>query len=365
MDIVVDSGSGLIKAGYSGEEAPQVVEPAIVGRPRQGAKRAGLKEVYAGEEAQSKQGALRLEYPVARGIVDNFETACVLWRHIFECLEVDPAECRVLMAEVPLNQSSDRRRTAEVFFDDLGVAGFRLVNSAVLALATSDRDTGVVVQCGEQVTRAVPIVDGRILTHAVQYLDIAGRDLTHRMTRLLAEQGHAFTTTAEREIVRDIKERLCYISLDYEMEMNSRAAASNRQKSYELPDGQIILVSYERFQAPEALFRPHLLGMDDAGMHEAVYKAISASDAALRKQLYANVVLDGGTTMLPGLADRLHKELAALAPANTRIKVIAKPERRYGAWVGGSILSSQDAFADTWTTRDMYREEGPTVVDET
>ncbi|CAF1467837.1 unnamed protein product [Rotaria sordida] len=360
--IVIDNGSGTIKAGFPTDDKPRVIFPTVIGRLRYPKTLYETSQYIGGEAIKSKE-ILSIHYPIEHGIITNWDDMEKIWHHTFyNELRVAPEEHPILLSEAPLNPKANREKMAKILFEQFNTPAMYVANQGVLSFYSLGKTAGVILEIGDDVSHSVPINEGYAIPHAINRLDIAGRDLTDFMVRLLAERGYTFTTTAEREIVRDIKENLGYIALDFEQELLASIHSNNIKESYKLPDGEIVTIDNERFRCSEALFVPAIMNREEPGIAETVYSTIMKCDIDIRKELYLNTVLSGGTTMFSGIVDRMQKEITALAPSTVKIRIIAPQERNYAVWIGGSILSSLSTFQTMWITKQEYNEFGPSIV---
>jgi centractin len=354
--LVLDNGSGTIRAGFAGSETPSSVFPSYVGRPKHPRVLAGALEgdVFIGPRAQELRGLLKLKWPLEHGIVTSWEDMERIWRYIYETeLKTMSEEHPILLTEAPLNPRANREQAAQLLFETFNVPAMFVAVQATLSLYAAGRTTGIVLDVGDGVSHAVPVYEGFAVNSAVRRVDVAGRDMTEYLQTLLRRAGYVFHTSAEKEIVRQMKEKICYVALDPRREEKEWAQVhypgndDERKKKfveYTLPDGKKIAIGAERFRAPELLFDPELIGLEYSGVHQMVVDAIQRTDMDLRRNLYGNIVLSGGGTLTKGFGNRLVQEVNRVAPKDMRIKIFAPNERMYTTWIGGSILAGLSTF---------------------
>ena len=236
----------------------------------------------------------------------------------------------------------------------------------------SGRTTGIVLDIGDGVSHAVPVFEGFAINNAISRIDVAGRyfyfdsiiriklyrDITEYLQFLLRKSGYYFQTSAETEIVRIIKEKTCYIALNCNKEEKEKR---DKCDDFVLPDGQVLKLGCERFLAPEVLFNPEILGLEYMGVHQNIIDSIQKADVDLRRSLYSNIVLSGGSTLFKGFGDRLLNEIKMQACKDVKIKIFAPPERKYSTWMGGSSLGSLSTFKKMWVTNEEYQED-PDII---
>ncbi|DAA76463.1 TPA_exp: Uncharacterized protein A8136_0777 [Trichophyton benhamiae CBS 112371] len=377
--IVLDNGSGTIRAGFAGEDLPKCYFPSFVGRPKHPRVLAGALEgdVFIGQRAQELRGLLKIRYPLEHGIVTDWDDMEKIWQWVYEGeLKTLSEEHPVLLTEPPLNPRTNRDTAAQILFEQFNIPALYTSIQAVLSLYASGRTTGIVLDSGDGVSHAVPVYEGFAMPSSIRRIDVAGRDVTEYLQLLLRKSGYVFHTSAEKEVVRMIKEKTGYVAMDPRKEekewSTNGGKADSKMAEYVLPDGHKlkdlmadrpthVKIGVERFRAPEILFDPEIIGLEYPGVHQIVVDAINRTDMDLRKSLFANIVLSGGSTLCKGFGDRLLHEVQRLAVKDMRIKIFAPPERKYSTWIGGSILAGLSTFRKMWVSIDDWH-ENPDII---
>jgi actin-related protein 2 len=396
--IVLDNGSGYLKAGYSNQTSPEICIPALVGREilrygekidlnkiketkkkseqkkliKQMIKERHLKEIMIGDEIIGFRSLLDLSHPVTEGIITDEEDLFKLWDYtLTQKMGIeDPSEKKIIVTEAPLNPISNKIKIFEILFEKIGVGAINVEPQAKCSLFAEGIDTGIVLDSGDGVTHCIPVSDGAILKHNIERMDIAGRHITEYLVRLLQKKGYAFNSSADFDFVRELKEKYCFVSNDIENDRRLERETSFYNSYHLLPDETRIRISDEKFEAPEILFNPSLIGKEYDGIPYMMMKSINKCPIDCRKGLYSGIVLSGATTLFPGFASRieneikkLYKETALKLAKEKRIKininVIDSPKRKYSVFIGASIIANHynsEGNEDYWITRDEWLE---------
>ncbi|XP_048482115.1 actin-related protein 2 isoform X1 [Plutella xylostella] len=379
--IVCDNGTGFVKCGYAGSNFPAHIFPSMVGRPIIRAenkigdidvKDICIGDLMVGDEASQLRSMLEVSYPMENGVVRNWEDMCHVWDYTFgpSKMDIDPKDTKILLTEPPMNPTKNREKMIEVMFEKYGFDSAYIAIQAVLTLYAQGLISGVVVDSGDGVTHICPVYEEFALPHLTRRLDIAGRDITRYLIKLLLLRGYAFNHSADFETVRMMKEKLCYIGYNIEQEQKLAWETTVLVEPYVLPDGRVIKVGGERFEAAEALFQPHLINVEGQGIAELVFNTIQSADIDMRHELYKHIVLSGGSTMYPGLPSRLEREIKQLYLERVlqndthklgkfKIRIEDPPRRKDMVFIGGAVLAEVCKNRDNfWLSRAEYQEQG-------
>jgi len=375
--IVCDNGTGFVKCGFAGSNFPEFSFRSMVGRPMMRAdeklakKGIVLKDIMVGDEAAQVREFLECTYPLENGIVRNWTDMKVLWDYTFkECLKIKPAEHKILLTEPPANPFENRKKMYQHMFETYGFGHVMVAIQAVLVLYAQGLLTGVVLDSGDGVSHVIPVYEGYGLPNLIKRLNVAGRHVTRQLINLLQLRGYSLNRSADFDTARQIKERLCYVGYDLAVERRLALDTTVLVQPFQLPDGRIIKVGRERFEASEVLFDPDKAGVEGEGLHELLFNSVMKADIDLRSEFFKHIVLSGGTTMFAGLPSRLEKDVKELWITNVakgdrsrigkfKLKIEDPPRRKNMVFLGGSVLADimkdQDEF---WLSKADYEEQG-------
>ena len=361
---VIDNGSGYMKAGFSGEEAPKVMFPTMVGKTKVEGIYVGdeKKEGIIGSEAEKKFGILDISYPIQGGTIVNWDEMERIWANTFYGeLKISPEEHNLLLSESPFITRKDREKMLEMMFETFNCASTYLVAQSVLAAYSVGKSTGISIDCGHTSLNFAPIYEGFLQRHCVQHIPIAGKDINDILINLLIKNGQVIDSKMQKQSIIKAKESFCFLRHDNEDEIEKKK--EEETKEWELPDKKKITISKERFQATEVIFDPKQFGYDYPNFQELFKKTVKGIDSDLREIMLANIIFNGGTTLIKGFKSRVTQEIEqAGQDYEFKKKVHTYPEAQFMAWLGGSILTSLTNFENLWITKAEYKEEGKATI---
>lgn len=354
--VILDNGSYQIKSGFAGEDAPRYIFRTIVGSHfYEGNGFLGGDHCYIGNKAIDMTDVLDVRTPIERGVVTDWDAMGQIWTHVLNDHLIKPSEGFILVTESAMNSKSNKEKMIQVMFEKFHPRGMNVISPNVLSIYSPGRLNGLVVDSGYETTIVGCIYEGFLIPQSIFRSDIGGNDITHYLIELLSKQGYSFTTTKEIEEANRMKEQCAFVS------NNPEAEKYHIKTDYTCSGGTVVSLGYETFQCMEAMFNPTLINSDAPGIHKLIINSINACPRDVIRDFYCNIILAGGNTMAIGLVARLKQELQAMLPIESRIKIVAPPERRYSTWIGGSIIGRISAAQTMWITAADYDEYGPSV----
>ena len=346
-NIVIDNGSSFIKCGFSGEEAPKSAFKNVI----------SLTSEKVGEESEAD-----LMHPIEQGIIKDYERMEKIWEYTFnQELRVPSDEKNILTSDISNAPKISREKITQIFFEKFNAQGLFICIRPMLSMYCLGKTNALVVQSGDDLTQVVPIFDGYFYPYTVTKSNLAGKCINDYLIKTMTESNEILSKLPVfdiNKIATDIKEKLCRISLDYDKEIEDQTKNS---MLYKLPDGTEFSLEKELFKCPEVIFEPKLNGIEKPGLGLLMYNSILKCEHEQRKELYSNVVLSGGNTLLTDFPDRITLELQKLS-STSKPKVSAQGERRFTAWIGGSLIAGLSNFQQNWVTHSEYQEAGPQII---
>lgn len=367
-NVVIDLGSGVVKAGFGGDDRPQAIFDNIIGKPKHSLSYINMMmthlDIYVGDEAFCRKGVIIHSNPIKNGVVDDWNGIEKVIHHCYyNELRVTAEGSKLSMGEVVGNARRDREHLAELMFETFDIGSFFLAKQPFLSLISSQRLTGLVLESGESVTQILPIVDGFPLLYAAQQINFAGRDVTNYFIEDMNRNQNLFSTTFEKKMAKCVKEEKCAVSLDFRSEIEKYNSSDILDVRYEMMEDYFVTIRDERINCTEILFNPTQFAINKPSLTDLVISSINRCEPEIREVLLKNIVISGGNTCVNGFKERLEHELAShFCSENIKIISTTMEERKYSSWIGGSILSTLTTHCQPYITKQEYQETGPHII---
>ena len=375
LPIIIDIGSGKVKAGFSGEENPKIVFNNYFGESKYKKvlhsydnENININEQYIGDDCDNFLGIIKLRYPVNRGVFEKEEDIRSLFNHIFEKLGLNSEEIKehpVLITEPVLNPKSNREKISQILLDKLGIPAIFFASQPILSLLSTSATSGIILESGDGVSQSCFICEGYSIPCSYERYNYGGKDVTEYLKTMLRKRGYNFYNSSEIKLVNDIKENLCFLESGKRAEYSITKKSLNKKLiQYYLPDGSYISVGEERILAPEILFNPEYIGKEYLSFADMIISSINKIDIELRKKAYESIWLSGGNTEIRDLNEKLIEELKNKLGKVLFINILEneKINPQYRCWVGGNIITTLEIFKKMWVTKSDWNENGSEII---
>eukprot|EP00638_Chattonella_subsalsa_P020250 CAMPEP_0117884676 /NCGR_PEP_ID=MMETSP0950-20121206/19065_1 /TAXON_ID=44440 /ORGANISM="Chattonella subsalsa, Strain CCMP2191" /LENGTH=431 /DNA_ID=CAMNT_0005741175 /DNA_START=11 /DNA_END=1306 /DNA_ORIENTATION=- len=416
--IVADFGSYTSKVvGFAGEDIPAAVTKSIVGEKSSSGDEDS--QYIMPDQFPQYESSIELKNILQEGLISDWDKLENIWEYsLLKRLSVDPKEHPCLLVERSFNSSLIRHKICEIWFEKYSVPAFFMSKDAVLSCFASGRTSGVVADIGGEVTTITPVSDGWVESKGIVKSLIAGNTVNKYLHYILEKKGQNFTPKYSRrkkvrinetgkskesisqvhssyndflvnEALKDAKESLGRMS-DSPVDKSDPRFTNIPKLIYELPDGTSLSIGVERFEVAELMVDTSPLtsplsavapaslralvesigrpGFSRDPVQSLICESVLRCDRDQQAQLLNNVILAGGGSCFEGMPERLKSEVEKIVHMSTpgwKVKVIAAGvnERKFSAWLGGSILASLGSYHELWMSKAEYEEHGSHLID--
>ena len=352
-DIIFDNGSSVIKAGIGGEDFPALNIRLV--------EESNDNGIFFDKKQKLVHGR-----PIEKGIIKNWDIMENVWEFSINEMNGNSDEFKVLMIENYGNPDGHRHKSAEIMFEKFGASSFMLENQSVLSLLANGKESGLVINCGDELTQIVPVYNITTVTRGIRNFDFAGKDITSNLEKLLNNgntERYPIPYTLNRDICEDIKIQLGVSSFDYFEDSGNSNLYGILDKEYTLPDGQVITIGSARLDCTEILFRPYLFDIKVPGIHKVIGESLN-SVSCISHVINPNIVVSGAALKFPHFCERLEKELSVLNHSKWNAHIYYLPgEMKYLPFIGASIVTCLNSMNCKWVSKEDYYEIGALILD--
>jgi len=371
--IIIDLGTGQIKAGFSGRDLPKIIFNSFIGEPKYKKLIKNINkenkisnEIYIGSQCDKNLNILKLRYPIEHGYFVKENDIFPIFNYIFSLLKISLEDIKhhpILITEPLQNPIQNRENISQILFEKFDTNKLFFASQPILSLFSTSTTTGTILESGEGVSQSCVIYEGYSIPNSFERCDYGGADVTNYLDDILKKMGYFFETSAEKILIKDIKEKYCWACPKNIIE-NIKKNSEFEKENHFLPDGNVMKLGVERVYPPEILFKPEIIGLEYPGFHEMIFNSINNANIELRTKLFENIILSGGNTAINGIGNYMYNEIKGMVNQNLKININSPKNPHLLSWIGGNVISGMEIFKKMWITKQEWEEKGDIILHE-